>query len=424
MVVSEERKTRMHYLIDLLNDARHKYYSGEEDESALTDKQYNAYLYELETLEAGTGIRLAGSPTGMVGYEEPEGKIEHEIPVLSLKSTKNVDDLLHFLGEENGVLSYKLDGMSIVLYYNEEGKLVRAVSRGDGRLGKDITKNAILMQNVLRELPFKHRMILRGEGCISLETFDFIQRVSDWEGYKNPRNMAAGLLNRSKTRGLLLKELIFIPHTVMFLDDHSPINKTRHAQLEYLQVLGFEVVRRSFVRNFELLEAIERYSSAVETYAYPVDGLVLTIDSVKHGEALGSTNSFPRHSMAFKWADESVLTKVTGMKWSVSDAGYITPVVIFEPVEIDGTTVKQASLHNLKKFKDLAIGIGDTIKVYKANKIIPEVEENLTRSGTEKYPMMCPVCNQPTYSVATNVTQKLYCWHCQEKLKGRYDVQN
>lgn len=412
MITSQTVEDRMRRLIEILNNARYKYYASDTDESALTDKQYNSYLYELSVLEKASGIKLSGSPIDLVGYDEPEAKTEHIKPVLSLKDTKDVDELLRFLDGEDGVLSWKLDGISIVLHY-EDGELKLALSRGNGHTGKDITKNVKMMSEVPLDIPAKGKLVVRGEGVIALSDFHKLKQTEEGEHYKNPRNLAAGLINRSKTPSLLTKSIAFIAHSIVLADEIDGHILHRHEQLEYLKHLGFDVVPHALVMNYTLKSCIDEYTAHVDSFDYPVDGLVLAIDNIKRGEERGYTNSHPKHSMAFKWQDESALTTVIGMEWSVKpDTGYITPIVLLEPVELDGTTVKRANLHNVKVFKDLALGTGDKVKIYKANKIIPVVEENLTRSGTMEYPIFCPACGKPTYLTATDKTEKLYCWHC------------
>lgn len=413
MITELSKETRMADLIDILRDAARKYYSPRDDEeSPLSDAQYDRYLSELMRLEEETGIRLEGSPTMKVGCTEPEeGKIQHYAPILSLKDTKDIDELLRFLGEREGILSWKLDGISIVLYYSM-GLLQRAVSRGDGHYGKDITKNVILMRNVPTTLPIKNNVIIRGEGCMSLKDFDQIKKTKEGEKYSNPRNMASGLINSTKTTSVLLRHMGFIAHSVVLMEGHGRKITSRYEQLGYLYRLGFNVVPHRRVLNFELHDEIERYTQDIEDFEYPVDGLVLSINDIPYGDSLGCTAKYPRHSMAFKWPDEVGVTRVTGMKWSVSGTGLITPVVQFEPIILEGTIVKQANLHTLKIFEDLAIGVGDRLEVFKANKIIPEVRENLTRSRTEVIPEYCPVCGSPTHIVITNKTHKLYCHDC------------
>lgn len=413
MITDITKEARMADLIDILNDAARKYYTPHNDEeSPISDAQYDRYLSELIHLEAETGIRLKGSPTMKVGFTEPEeGKIKHYSPILSLKDTKSIDELLRFLGEKEGILSWKLDGVSIVLYYSF-GTLQQAVSRGDGHYGKDITKNVILMKNVPMTIPIKNNVIIRGEGCMSLKDFDKIKKTKEGEKYSNPRNMVSGLVNTTRTTNVLLRHMSFIAHSVILIEGHGRDIATRYKQLGHLKSLGFKVVPHTKVLNFELVPEIDKYTREIDSFEFPVDGLVLALNDIRYGDSLGATAKFPKHSMAFKWPDISVTTTVTGMKWSVSTTGLITPVVIFEPVWLEGTEVKQANLHSLKIFEDLSIGIGDTIEIFKANKIIPQVRENLTRSRTELYPTYCPVCGRETTVVITDKTRKLYCYHC------------
>jgi len=412
MITESTKESRMVDLISLLNDANCKYYASHNEESTISDAQYDRYLSELLHLEEETGICLAGSPTIKVGFaESKEDKIKHYTPALSLKHTKSVDEMLYFLGEKEGILSWKLDGVGIILDYSL-GILVRAVSRGDGHYGRDITKNVILMRHVPTTIPILSHVIIRGEGCLSLKEFDQIKKTKEGEKYSNPRNLASGLINGTKTTNILLKHMSFIAHSVMLLEGYERDLTTRHKQLEHLKNLGFKVVFYVKVLNFELKSDIGRFTRAIERYEFPVDGLVLSLNDLKYGESLGSTAKYPKHSLAFKWPDEAALTTVTGMKWSVSQTGLITPVVLFRPVVLEGTEVKQANLHTLKIFEELNIGIGDTLKIFKANKIIPEVEDNMTRSGTEKYPKKCPICGYDTVAVENNKTRKLYCYPC------------
>lgn len=413
MITEFTKEARMADLIDILNDACHKYYTPRDDEDiAISDAQYDRYLSELIHLEAETGIKLAGSPTMKVGFTEPEeDKIKHYAPILSLKDTKSIDEMLHFLGEREAILSWKLDGVSIVLYYSF-GTLQQAVSRGDGQYGKDITKNVMLMRSVPMDISIKNNVIIRGEGCLSLKDFDQLKKTREGERYSNTRSMASGLINGTKTTNVLLRHMSFIAHSVVLLEGHGRSFTTRYKQLGYLKTLGFRVVPHVKVLNFELKAEIERYTNDIENFEFPVDGLVLTLNDIGYGDSLGATAKFPKHSMAFKWPDETALTTVTGMKWSVSQTGLITPVVLFRPVTLEGTEVKQANLHTLKIFEELGIGIGDTLRIFKANKIIPEVDENLTRSNTEETPKHCPVCGSPTTILVSDKTRKLYCYPC------------
>ena len=415
MITELSKEERMVDLISKLNDARFRYFiPNNEEDISMSDVHYDRYLNELMRLESETGIVLDGSPTMKVGFAEPEeSKIKHYAPILSLKDTKSIDEMLHFLGEREGILSWKLDGVSIILYYSF-GKLQKAVSRGDGEYGKDITKNVILMKNVPLIIPINNNVVIRGEGCISLKIFDQLKKTKDGEKYSNPRSMASGFINGTKTTNVLLRHMSFITHSVILLKGHEQGRSfiTRYKQFGYLKTLGFKVVPHVKVLNFELKTEIERYTNEIESFEFPVDGLVLTLNDIEYGDLLGSTAKFPKHSLAFKWADEIALTTVTGMKWSVSQTGLITPVVLFKPVNLEGTEVKQANLYTLKIFEDFEIGIGDTLKIFKANKIIPVVDENLTRSRTEKAPKYCPACNSETTIINSNKTSKLYCRSC------------
>lgn len=409
--MSMAAQNRIKELIYILNEAcRTYYYSGQ---PTLTDKEFDNKLKELEALEKETGIIFDCSPTQNVGSAPIEGNdiYTHAYPVLSLNSTKSIDEVRKFVSDQEVVISWKLDGVSVVLYY-EKGVLKKALSRGDGKRGKDITKNVMLLKNVPLKLSEKVDIIVRGEGCISLNQFDILKQTKAGEKYINPRNMASGLINGTKNTSYLLKNLTFVAHSIVYVSHKFLDAVTRLEQLLYLKSFGFEVVEHSIVNRTDAEEFIEYLTSMVADYPYPVDGLVLSMNDVLFSESMGSTARFPKHSLAYKWPDESVETTVTGMKWSVSQTGLITPIVQFEPVFLEGSTVKQANLYNLKIFNSLGIGIGDTIKIYKANKIIPHVEENFTRSETESYPTRCPICWSPTSIEKTEDTIKLYCRSC------------
>lgn len=410
--MTNSQKARMEHLAYMLNEACRRYYVDTDNGPAMSDKMYDKMLEELSNLEQDLGEILPNSPTKRVGYSEQEtDKIQHVVPVLSLKDTKSVDEMLHFLGENDGILDWKLDGLSIVLHYMN-GQLIMALTRGDGIMGKNILANVLKMKNVPKEIPFKGYLVVRGEGCLALKEFEQIKKTKEGERFSNPRNLAAGIINTTRTSNILLRHMTFVAHSIMLMEGGQELIRTRSGQLSYLKNIGFRVVPFVKVLNFQLKKVIEQFTKDVDKFEFPVDGLVLALDDVEYGESLGVTAKFPKHSLAFKWPDETKLTKVTGMKWSVSQTGLITPVVTFEPISLEGTMVKQANLHNLKFFEGLSIGIGDTVKVYKANKIIPEVEENLTRSKTESYPKRCPVCGSKTTVVETDRTRKLYCTKC------------
>jgi len=401
----------MEELVETLNNASQKYYSGDSDETPISDAKYDKLLSDLLYLEDKNGYRLPNSPTSRVGFEETDGKVKHYAPVLSLKDTKSLDELFHFLGDNEGVLSWKLDGVSIVLHY-KYGNLVKALSRGDGQYGKDITKNVMLMRYVPKTLSIKNDVIIRGEGCMSLKDFDQIKNTQEGERYSNPRNLASGLINGTKTTNVLLRHMSFVAHSVTLMEGYGRQLTTRYEQFDYLNQLGFRVVPHVRVVNYELKKEIAWFSDAVESFEFPTDGLVLALNDLEYSDSLGFTAKYPKHSMAFKWVDTMARTRVVDMKWSVSQTGLITPVVLLEPVQLEGTVVKRANLHTLKRFKELGIGKGDILQIYKANKIIPEVEENMTRSRTEEYPRFCPKCGAETKAVISEKTEKLYCTDC------------
>lgn len=410
--MTKEQRERMNYLVETLNEARCRYYVDTNEGPSMPDIWYDKLLAELVKLEEDAGEFLPESPTRKVGFP-PQccDKMPHKRPILSLKDTKSIDELLYFLGEREGMLSWKLDGISIVLHY-VDGKLVNALTRGDGLIGKVIFDNAIRMRNVPTEIAEKGELVVRGEGCISLIEFDVIKKTRKGEQFSNPRNLAAGIINTTKAPSILLRHMTFVAHSIVYFNSREKRLTKRSKQLAYLAFLGFRVVPNSLVLNFQLKHEIERYTKDISSFEFPVDGLVLSLNDVDYGESLGSTAKYPKHSLAFKWPDEHKLSHVTGMKWCVSKTGLITPVVIFEPVKLEGTIVKQANLHSLKIFENLGIGNGDILKIYKANKIIPEVEDNLTRSGKEDYPHICPVCGNKTTVVETDKTRKLYCYVC------------
>ena len=397
---------RMTELIYTLNEASKKYYSSEE-QSNISDKEYDLKLCELSNLEKKTGLIFTSSPTQKVGFLDPDGeKIKHELPVLSLNSTKELSEIIDWLDDKEAVLSWKIDGVSIILYYSD-GKLQKALSRGDGIWGKDITKNVILMKNVPLVVPIKTNMIIRGEGCMFLKEFDTIKVTKEGEKYMNPRNLVSGLINSTKVTPILLKHMNFIAHSVLRFEERFVNSISRIDRLLYLKELGFKVVEHYMVDKDDVERFVKQMSNNADCCPYPTDGLVLAINNLSFSESMGTTAKFPKDSIAFKWPDEIKETKVTGMKWSVSQTGLITPIVQFEPIIMDGCVVKQANLHSLKMFKRLKLGISDSIHVYKANKIIPHIERNLTCSGTMHYPEICALCGTPTVIFETSNTVKL-----------------
>ncbi len=406
----QSKKTdRIKYLVEILNQAGKAYYS--ENRELMSNLEYDALYDELVGLEEETGVVLANSPTVSVGYEAVDElpKERHESPMLSLGKTKDREELKSWLQGNPAILSWKLDGLTIVLTYNE-GKLAKAVTRGNGEIGEVITNNARTFANLPVTIPFKGELVLRGEAVISYSDFERINSGIEEEEarYKNPRNLCSGSvrqLNNEITAKRNVRFCAFALVSAEGIDFHN----SRKNQFEFLEGQGFETVEYYTVTEENILQTVELFEKKIETYDIPSDGLVLTYENIAYGESLGRTAKFPRHSIAFKWADELRETVLKEVEWSASRTGLINPVAIFEPVELEGTTVSRASVHNVSIVKGLRLGIGDRITVYKANMIIPQIAENLTGSDTLVIPDTCPVCGGKTEIRAVNEVQSLYC---------------
>jgi DNA ligase (NAD+) len=395
--------------IDLLNKAAKAYY--QEDREIMTNLEYDRLYDELQELERQTGIVFSDSPTNRVGYELLSGlpKERHEKPMLSLDKTKDPAALKAWLGNQAGVLSWKLDGITIVLTYSE-GRLDKAVTRGNGEIGEVVTNNVRVFKNVPLVIPYKGTLVLRGEAVISYSEFERINSEIGDESikYKNPRNLCSGTVRQLNNKVTAERNVHFFAFSLVKADDGG-IAGSRAAQLEWLASLGFDVVEFRRVDSAGLEDAISWFEKQIGKNDFPSDGLVLTYDDVKYGESLGATAKFPRDSIAFKWRDEVKETKLLKIEWSASRTGLINPIAVFEPVELEGTTVSRASMHNISIMEDLEIGIGDTVRVYKANMIIPQISENLTRSGQVEIPEACPVCGGAA-QIRQNIDVKyLYC---------------
>lgn len=398
---------RMKELITLLNDASRKYY--QEAAPAMTDYQYDKLYDELCELEKKTGIVLSGSPTQRVGYTILSGltKVKHEKRMLSLDKTKDVQKLKSWLGANEGILSWKLDGLTIVLKY-EDGSLLQAVTRGNGDIGEDITHNAKVFKNIPLKISFKGELVLRGEGVISYSEFERInETLSDEDKYKNPRNLCSGTVRQLNSEIAADRKVTFYAFTLVSAEGMDWTHKTE--QLEFLKDQGFDVVESKIVTADTLEENVKEFESRIEKNNFASDGLVLTYNSIPYSRSLGETAKFPKDSIAFKWADETAETVLRSIDWSTSRTGLINPVAVFDPVELEGTTVNRASLHNLSVMEDFEIGIGDTIKVYKANMIIPQIAENITKSGNLEIPKTCPVCGGETEIRKLRDGKALYC---------------
>lgn len=403
------KKERMQELIKILNEASKAYYA--EDREIMSNFEYDRLYEELEGLEKETGIVLSGSPTVSVGYESVEElpKERHESPMLSLGKTKSREELKDWLQGKEAILSWKLDGLTVVLTYRN-GELFKAVTRGNGEIGEVITGNARTFKNIPLNIAFKGELVLRGEAVITYSDFEKInEEIPEAEAkYKNPRNLCSGSVRQLNNEITAKRNVRFYAFTLVSAEDVD-FHNSREEQFRFLEKQGFEVVERKMVTPDTILSAISEFENKIPDYDVPSDGLVLTYEDIAYGKSLGRTAKFPRDAIAFKWADEIRETTLTEVEWSASRTGLINPVAIFTPVELEGTTVSRASVHNVSIVKELKLGIGDRITVYKANMIIPQIAENLTQSGNLPIPATCPVCGGETKIQNMNDTETLYC---------------
>ena len=413
--VPDAAKTaRMKELVRTLNEAARVYYS--EGNEIMSNFQYDALYDELLQLEAETGMILSGSPTQRVGYEvlSELPKERHPSPMLSLDKTKSVDELASWLGDKEGLLSWKMDGLTVVLSYHA-GELEKAVTRGNGEIGEVITQNARVFDNVPTHISFEGDLVLRGEAIITYSEFKRInETISDADAkYKNPRNLCSGSVRQldpkiTKSRHVNLVAFALVS-AVEKNGTEVDFHNSNEARYQFLSALGFDVVGYRKVTKDTIHEAVKAFAEAIQTNDFPSDGLVLLYEDIAYGLSLGRTAKFPRNAIAFKWSDEQAETTLTEIEWSPSRTGLINPVAIFEPVELEGTTVSRASLHNISYCEDMQLGIGDRVTVYKANMIIPQIAENLTRSGTMVPPACCPACGGRTVIKKDTDSKFLYC---------------
>lgn len=407
--MAEQKLERLKYLVDILNKASKAYYA--QDKEIMSNFEYDKLYDELVALEEETGVTLANSPTVNVGYEAVEElpKEAHETPMLSLGKTKDREELRDWLQGKEGLLSWKLDGLTIVLTY-QNGKLEKAVTRGNGEIGEVITNNARTFQNLPLNIQFKGELILRGEAVISYSDFEKMNAeiVDEAAKYKNPRNLCSGSV-RQLNNEITAKRNVRLYAFSLVKAEGVDFANSRERQFAFLKEQGFDVVDYIKVTPETILGAIETFEKRIGEYDIPSDGLVMTYEDIAYGESLGRTAKFPRHSIAFKWRDEIRETTLKEIEWSASRTGLINPVAIFEPVELEGTTVSRASVHNISVVKALKLGLGDRITVYKANMIIPQIAENLTGSDNLEIPKCCPVCGGATEIRSVNEAQFLYC---------------
>ena len=415
--MNRQKQERMKELVDLLNRAGKAYYQDAQE--IMSNYEYDSLYDELVSLEKELGMTLSNSPTVNVGYQvlSELPKERHEEPMLSLDKTKEVEGLKEFLGDQKALLSWKMDGLTIVLTY-QDGELKKAVTRGNGEVGEVITNNARVFRNIPLKIGYEGELILRGEAVIGYRDFERInEEITDVQAkYKNPRNLCSGSvrqLNNEITARRNVRFFAFALVRAPGVDFHN----SRAAQMEWLKEQGFEIVEYHMVTRDTVEGEVIKFSEKIPENDFPSDGLVLIYDDIEYGQSLGRTAKFPRDSIAFKWADETRRTRLLEIEWSPSRTGLINPVAIFEPVELEGTTVSRASVHNISIMEELELGVGDEIEVYKANMIIPQIARNLTRSGVRDIPAVCPVCGGKTQIRQEGNAKTLYCTNpeCQAK---------
>ena len=415
--MGQSENERMKELVSLLNKASRAYY--QEAQEIMSNYEYDRLYDELKELEDELGITLSNSPTVNVGYEVVSElpKERHESPMLSLDKTKEVEELKNFVGDQKVLMSWKMDGLTVVLTYRD-GKLYKAVTRGNGEVGEVITNNAKVFKNVPVQIAYQGELILRGEAVIGYKDFEKInQEIEDVDArYKNPRNLCSGSVRQLNNQITAKRNVMFYAFTLVQADGVD-FQNSRACQMEWLKSQGFTTVEYYMVTRDTVEDEVAKFSSKISENDFPSDGLVLTYDDIAYGRSLGRTAKFPRDSFAFKWQDEIRETVLREIEWSPSRTGLINPVAIFDPVELEGTTVSRASVHNISIMEELELGIGDRIEVYKANMIIPQIAENLSRSGVKDIPCKCPVCQGETKIRQVGNAKALYCMNpeCQAK---------
>lgn len=404
-----DKQKRIKELVSTLNSASESYYA--QDIELMSNYEYDRLYDELVELEEETGLVMANSPTVRVGYDSVDSlpKEKHEKPMLSLGKTKDRAELRDWLNGHEALLSWKLDGLTVVLTYNE-GNLAKAVTRGNGEIGEIVTNNARTFMNIPLKIPYQGELVLRGEAVISYSDFELINNEIPDETlkYKNPRNLCSGAVRQLDPSVTAKRKVKFYAFSLVSASGVE-FYDSREKELEFLSSQGFEVVDYIRVSEANIFDAIETYEKKIEGYDIPSDGLVLLLDEISYGVSLGMTAKYPRNAIAFKWTDETMETKLKYIEWSPSRTGLINPVAVFEPVELEGTTVSRASVHNISYVKNLKLGIGDSILVYKANMIIPQIADNLTKSDNIEIPSICPICGKETLLRENEGTSYLFC---------------
>ena len=415
--MGQSKNERMLELVELLNKASRSYYQDAQE--IMSNYEYDRLYDELQDLEKELGITLSNSPTVNVGYEVVSElpKERHESPMLSLDKTKEVEELKNFVGSQKVLMSWKMDGLTIVLTYRD-GKLYKAVTRGNGEVGEVVTNNAKVFKNVPVQIAYRGELILRGEAVIGDHDSEKInEEIEEVDAkYKNPRNLCSGSVRQLNNQITAKRNVMFYAFTLVQADGVD-FQNSRACQMEWLKAQGFTTVEYQMVTRDTVEDEVAKFSSEISKNDFPSDGLVLSYNDIAYGRSLGRTAKFPRDSYAFKWQDEIRETILREIEWSPSRTGLINPVAIFDPVELEGTTVSRASVHNISIMEELELGIGDKIEVYKANMIIPQIAENLTRSGVKDIPERCPVCQGETKIRQVGNAKALYCMNpeCQAK---------
>lgn len=420
--INSKDKKRLEELVYILNNASRAYYDDANE--IMSNFEYDALYDELSALEEKTGIVMANSPTRNVGYtvQSKLPKEAHQNRMLSLDKTKDKEELKNWLGNNSGILSWKLDGLTIVITYRD-GKIHKAVTRGNGDIGEVVTENAKTFENIPFNIPYKGELVIRGEAVILYSDFLKINNeIEDADAkYRNPRNLCSGSVRQLDSSITAKRHVRFYVFTITKIEDED-FNNSKDEQLKWLTNQGFEVVPYEVVTSKNLIEEVNKFETLVKSFPIPSDGLVLALSDLALAKSLGETAKFPRHSIAFKWEDKEEETVLRGIEWSPSRTGLLNPIALFDSVELEGTIVKRASVHNVNILKGLELGIGDRITVYKANMIIPQISDNLTRSNNLEIPLKCPVCLEPTELRLSGNTEILVCPNedCPAKKSGRF----
>lgn len=401
--MSIDKIDRIKHLVERLNRVSEAYYKY--DSPMMSDKQYDALMDELEALEKSENFVLANSPTQKVQGFILEGmqKIEHSKPMLSAAKTKDVNEIKKFLGNQEFYCSYKLDGLTMVARY-KNGKFVQAITRGTGLIGEDVTEQAKFISNLPMTIPYKNDLELRGECVISWDQFHKVNETLE-EQYSHPRNLAAGTLRNFDTNIVKDRKLSYVVfECVSDLNDVDGLIGYKWIELKWLKQIGFEVVETCVGDVDACIEAMQP-----EYYEYPVDGLIFEFSDREYSASLPATSHHEGCRMAFKWADAAYETTLLDVEWNTTRTGLISPVAIFEPIDLDGAITTRATLHNVSIIKQLELGIGDTITVYRSNMVIPKIDDNLTKSNTLEIPSVCPCCGHDAIIKNTDNSQVLMC---------------